>query len=351
MLIVEKLSDASPRTEVSNSLAVDTCLALDVRTLDPRSQTLTALADLPDWATDLRARADRLLPGWPNLLIDSIFRTSYGSDFTIFDANENAHVVDDMTAAYQRINGEAADQARLTERCAEVLIIARRIVPAAAYSSIAPVRTADRYRRNSASEHLATLLLDKPIRALASISPRIFHDPDNDRLVLADHGQGIDVVDATDLSTVTVIPSRFVGHGLSITRAEDRLGIVVPPPHHPLDVASDVTRIEAGVRALGNEHGLRIVMLCLRKPHTTSELGSLMHLTPAPVSRQLKRLECAGLITARRRGRYVDYLTTIEGCDLLGRNISRLPEQVNRATADEALRRHSSRASPSPTAD
>ena len=92
------------------------------------------------------------------------------------------------------------------------------------------------------------------------------------------------------------------------------------------------------LRALGTEHGLQIVLLCLESPRTTTDLGPILHLTAAPISRQLKKLEAAGLVSGRRKGRYVEYSSTIEACQMLGADISQLAERINRQIASSICR-------------
>lgn len=342
MLIVEKLSEASPSTHVYTPLGIDVCLALSTtdNAEDGASPTARARWDLlPGWATDLHARIDRLLPGWPKLLIDSYFRMEAPSNSVpSLITSERARIADEMSTAHRRAYGSTDEDRKVGNRCTDALEMTGRLMPTVAAEIVIPVRNNEVRRRSRVIDALEKALRDRPIRDIAAVSPRIFFDPDHDRLVFADHESEVAIVSATEIDSIDVMPSPFLRQGISIARDGSRLGVAIPMSPPALHDPHDIDRIEAGVRALGNEHGLTIVMLCLRRPHTTTELGSLMHLTPAPVSRQLKRLEYAGLLTSRRRGRFVDYTTTIEACHILGSGISRLAETVNRAAADEVYR-------------
>jgi DNA-binding transcriptional ArsR family regulator len=63
----------------------------------------------------------------------------------------------------------------------------------------------------------------------------------------------------------------------------------------------------SALRALGDDTRLRVLKLISERPRTTQELAPLVGLSPAGLSKALRRLADAGLITSRREGYYVLY--------------------------------------------
>jgi DNA-binding transcriptional ArsR family regulator len=61
------------------------------------------------------------------------------------------------------------------------------------------------------------------------------------------------------------------------------------------------------LRALGDDTRLRVLKLIAERPRTTQELAPLVGLSNAGLSKSLRRLAEAGLITSRRQGYYVVY--------------------------------------------
>jgi DNA-binding transcriptional ArsR family regulator len=61
------------------------------------------------------------------------------------------------------------------------------------------------------------------------------------------------------------------------------------------------------LRALADDTRLRVLRLIAERPRTTQELAPLVGLSPAGLSKTLRRLSEAGLVTAHREGYYVVY--------------------------------------------
>jgi len=61
------------------------------------------------------------------------------------------------------------------------------------------------------------------------------------------------------------------------------------------------------LRALGDDTRLRILKLIAERPRTTQELGPLVGLSAAGLSKSLRRLADAGLVTSHREGYYIVY--------------------------------------------
>lgn len=76
--------------------------------------------------------------------------------------------------------------------------------------------------------------------------------------------------------------------------------------HPEVPTASD-REVAEGLRALGDETRLQIARLVAEEARSTRELAQLLSLSDSSVSRHLKTLEAAGVVTARRDGYFVLY--------------------------------------------
>jgi len=61
------------------------------------------------------------------------------------------------------------------------------------------------------------------------------------------------------------------------------------------------------LRALGNDTRLRALRLIAERPRSTQELARLVGISEAGLSKHLRQLSAAGLVTTRREGYYVLY--------------------------------------------
>ncbi|HSS72185.1 MAG TPA: DUF5937 family protein [Gaiellaceae bacterium] len=77
-------------------------------------------------------------------------------------------------------------------------------------------------------------------------------------------------------------------------------------------------------RALADPTRLRILQLVGAKPRSTQELAALVRLTEAGVSKHLRTLSAAGLLTRHREGYYVVYSLAPDRLRALGRELPRL---------------------------
>jgi DNA-binding transcriptional ArsR family regulator len=82
--------------------------------------------------------------------------------------------------------------------------------------------------------------------------------------------------------------------------------------------ASDAEVVE-GFRALGDEVRLQIARLVAEHPRSTKELAALLSLSDSAISRHLKILESARLVTSTRDGYFVLYGLQADRLDVLGR--------------------------------
>lgn len=156
--------------------------------------------------------------------------------------------------------------------------------------------------------------------ALASVSDAVTLAPDGDSIVV-DKLQ--DDATAARGAGTTFLPSVFGRPHLVVVHAPGwqpvvQYPVAEPGPAEPVPLETVTLRLTA----LAHPVRLRLLRTLARGPHTTGELAHAWGLSSPEVSRHLAVLRHAGLLTARRRGRYVHYsldlsATTSLGTDLL----------------------------------
>src|SRR6266702_3129151 len=96
-------------------------------------------------------------------------------------------------------------------------------------------------------------------------------------------------------------PRGGIGRGAAIHRlsrsVHDRRG----PPGHPAAGASP------GLRALGDDTRLRALRFIADRPRSTQELALLVQVSESALSKHLRIMSEAGILTTRRQGYYVLY--------------------------------------------
>ncbi len=155
--------------------------------------------------------------------------------------------------------------------------------------------------------------------ALASVSGAVTLSPDGDRIIVdkvqdkstAAHGAG-----------VTFIPSVFGRPHLVAVHAPGwhpvvQYPVAEPGPSEPVPLETVSLRLEA----LAHPVRLRLLRTLARGPHTTSELAHFWELSPPEVSRHLAVLRRAGLLSARRQGRYVRYTLNLDDLSSVGADL------------------------------
>lgn len=151
--------------------------------------------------------------------------------------------------------------------------------------------------------------------ALAAVSGAVTLAPDGDRIIV-DKLQD----KATSGSTVTFIPSVFNRPHLVVVHAPGWQPVVQYPVADPADPVS-LSTVTRRLGALSHPVRLRLLRTLARAPHTTGELAHTWDLTPPEVSRHLAVLRQAGLLTARREGRYVRYTLDQAAVSTLGTDL------------------------------
>ena len=143
--------------------------------------------------------------------------------------------------------------------------------------------------------------------ALTGVSPAVRLDPTDQRII-------IDKLQDNTTSAlgrpVAVVPTVFGHPHLVTVHAPGWRPVVQYPiaaaasdagPAIPMDL------VQSRIQALAHPVRMRLIRTLARGAHTTSELASTWQLSAPEVSRHLARLRAAGLLTTRRRGRYVLY--------------------------------------------
>lgn len=155
--------------------------------------------------------------------------------------------------------------------------------------------------------------------ALASVSEAVALAPDGGHIVV-DKLQ--DKSTSARGTGVTFIPSVFGHPHLVAVYAPGwqpvmQYPVAGPEPSEPVSLETVTRRLEA----LAHPVRLRLLRTLARGPHTTGELAQAWELSPPEVSRHLAVLRRAGLLTARRHGRYVHYTLELPGLTALGSDL------------------------------
>ncbi|MFB7212091.1 DUF5937 family protein [Streptomyces sp. NPDC056255] len=105
---------------------------------------------------------------------------------------------------------------------------------------------------------------------------------------------------------LTLIPSTFGWPHLNLLHAPGWRPVIHYPVHQPeLPSPASVELLQLRMEALAHPMRMRLCRHLARSPHTTGQLADTHGITAPEVSRHLAVLKKAGLVTTRRRGRYV----------------------------------------------
>ncbi|GAA2261900.1 DUF5937 family protein [Streptomyces amakusaensis] len=199
---------------------------------------------------------------------------------------------------------------RLFEDCDEAFF-------ADTWQRVAPQLAAD-------ARHKTELLRHKGLaEALRAVSPALSVDADRTRITadkLAD-GRTTAVDPGRDQGDrgLTLIPSSYGWPHLMVLHAKDwrpviHYPVAAPAPRDPGSVELLTLRMEA----LAHPLRMRLCRNLARAPYTTSELAEAYDITAPEVSRHLSVLKKAGLLSTRRRGRYVMHQLDVSAVARLG---------------------------------
>ena len=143
---------------------------------------------------------------------------------------------------------------------------------------------------------------------LGRLPPRCRADAAREELLI-DLPHEHDVV-VSEASPLLLCPSVFVWPHLRVNCDPPwPIALVYAAPFLAREAAPRVPPAELLriLRALGDDTRLRILKLIAERPRTTQELGPLVGLSTAGLSKSLRRLAEAGLVVPRREGYYVVY--------------------------------------------
>lgn len=160
------------------------------------------------------------------------------------------------------------------------------------------------------------LMRQGPAKAIAAVSSAVTLDETRHRIVI-DKLQ--DVSTSADGDGVTFIPSIHGKPHLTIVFSPGWRPVVQYPaaePGLPHPIPPDV--VQRRLEALAHPVRIRLCRTLSRGGHTTGELAAFWQLSAPAVSRHLAVLKKAGLLTTRRRGRYVLYELDLDTCARLG---------------------------------
>ncbi|MFE0088539.1 DUF5937 family protein [Streptomyces sp. NPDC058991] len=143
--------------------------------------------------------------------------------------------------------------------------------------------------------------------ALRDVSPALSYDEERG-LVLADK-LSVGRTTAVDPAVgpgLTLVPSHFGWPHLTVLYARGWRPVIAYPVGAPeLPGPASVDILKHRMEALAHPMRMRLCRNLGRAPYTTGELAEAHGITAPEVSRHLSVLKRAGLVTTRRRGRYV----------------------------------------------
>ncbi|WP_406194472.1 DUF5937 family protein [Kitasatospora sp. NBC_01560] len=198
---------------------------------------------------------------------------------------------------------------RLLDDCGEAFFTA-------AWRRVLPDLAAD-------ARHKADLLARQGLEgALAAVSSAIALErrPDGRRRLVVDKLQ--DNATRADAGGVTFIPTAFgYPHLLVVAAPGWRPVVQYPIAEGGLPEPVSLAVVQQRLGALAHPVRLRLARTMARGPHTTGELAAAWELSAPEVSRHLGVLRRAGLLTTRRRGRYMLYRLDLAGSARLGSDL------------------------------
>ncbi|MFF3910970.1 DUF5937 family protein [Streptomyces sp. NPDC001848] len=174
-----------------------------------------------------------------------------------------------------------------------------------------------RHQLTADARHKTDLLRHKGLaEALAAVSPAVVLDEEADRITVDKLGRGRTTTAGRSL---LLVPTSLGWPHLMVLH---RYGwqpllhypIASPGPASPLSVEELSLRLAA----LSHPARMQICRSLARSTFTTSELAQIHGMSPPEISRHLSTLKKAGLITTRRRGRYVLHQMDVPAVARLG---------------------------------
>ncbi|MGW7403489.1 DUF5937 family protein [Streptomyces sp. NPDC054833] len=161
-----------------------------------------------------------------------------------------------------------------------------------------------RHQLTADARHKTELLRRKGLaEALASVSPVVTLDEPAGRITVDKLGEGRT---ATADGGLLLVPTSLGWPHLMVLHRYDWQPVLHYPVGSPeLAAPPSVEQLTLRMTALSHPVRMRICRNLARSAYTTSELAQVHGMTAPEISRHLSVLKKAGLITTRRRGRYV----------------------------------------------
>ncbi|MGW1076922.1 DUF5937 family protein [Streptomyces sp. NPDC002537] len=160
------------------------------------------------------------------------------------------------------------------------------------------------------ARHKTELLRRKGLgEALTSVSPALSLEDDGTRIRVDKLAEGHATAVAPGVGAgLTFVPSRLGWPHLMVLHRPGWRPVVHYPVGSPeLPAPASVELLKLRLEALAHPIRIQLCRSTARAPHTTGELAGILGISAPEVSRHLGVLKKAGLITTRRRGRYVNY--------------------------------------------
>ncbi|MFF0062796.1 DUF5937 family protein [Streptomyces sp. NPDC005279] len=171
------------------------------------------------------------------------------------------------------------------------------------------------------ARHKTELLRRKGLaEALHAVSPALAVDEDRTRISADKLADGrTTAVDPAVGAGLSLIPSSFGWPHLMVLHAPGWRPVIHYPVGSPeLPGPAPVELLKLRMEALAHPMRMRLCRNLARAPYTTGELADEYAITAPEVSRHLAVLKKAGLISTRRRGRYVLHQLDVSAVARLG---------------------------------
>ncbi|WP_328992013.1 DUF5937 family protein [Kribbella sp. NBC_01245] len=170
---------------------------------------------------------------------------------------------------------------------------------AAEWAQVAPRLTARaRHDRDLA-------IRQDPAAMLISLDPAIDGKPGADSVIAQRlHSKRLDV----GSRGLLLVPSAFVAPHLYLTEIPDEPVMAIYPVDGTAGPAVPTAKaIQTRLETLSSPIALRICRAVASEPRTAGEIAALWSINPTQVTRHLRALTRAGVVTAERQGRFVTY--------------------------------------------
>ncbi|HEY8978422.1 MAG TPA: DUF5937 family protein [Streptomyces sp.] len=142
-----------------------------------------------------------------------------------------------------------------------------------------------------------------PAEAFAAVSPAVRVDEENGRLVV---DKLVETRTSARDAGLLLIPTSLGRPHLNVLHRAGWRPLVQYPMHSPVPVSTpSVEQLTLRMNALSHPVRMQLCRNLARSAYTTTELARIHGMSAPEISRHLAALKKAGLITTRRRGRYV----------------------------------------------